>query len=280
AAQYQPSIGMVTSRGCPGKCTFCFSEMFGPQVRFMSPLRVIEHIEVLQKKYGIREISFYDDTFTANKKNVAVLCRLMLEKKINLSWSCFARVDTVTPDLLQLMKKAGCHQIMYGFETTDEDILKNINKRITAEQFQNAIKWTRAAKMNIRGAFMLGNPGETEASMQRTIAFAKNARIHFAVFNITTPYPGTAMYKEFLRNNSLLHYNWDLYNLAEPVLDLDTVSDNVVRQYYYKSYRDFYLRPIFIFRHIRRIRTLSELLMHIKAVLKIIPLLYRNIFSK
>ena len=134
--------------------------------------------------------------------------------------------------------------------------------------------------MNIRGAFMLGNPGETEASMQRTIAFAKNARIHFAVFNITTPYPGTAMYKEFLRNNSLLHYNWDLYNLAEPVLDLDTVSDNVVRQYYYKSYRDFYLRPIFIFRHIRRIRTLSELLMHIKAVLKIIPLLYRNIFSK
>jgi len=280
AARRQPSIGMVTSRGCPGHCTFCFSGMFGSHVRFMSPSRVIEHIELLQKKYGIQEISFYDDTFTANKKNVTGLCQLMLEKKIRLSWSCFARVDTVTPDLLLLMKKAGCHQIMYGFETPDADILKNIDKRIVPEQFQDAIKWTRAAKINIRGAFMLGNPGEREAGMQKTIDYAKNADIQLAVFNITTPYPGTIMYKEFLGKKSLLHQNWDLYNLGEPVLKLDTVSDKVVKKYYYKSYREFYLRPFFILQRILSIRTFNEFSTYVKATFAIAFIFYKNILLK
>jgi radical SAM superfamily enzyme YgiQ (UPF0313 family) len=280
AARQEPSMGMITSRGCPGKCTFCFSGMFGSQIRFMSAPEIIEHIEHLQNNYGIREISFYDDTFTANNKNVAELCQLILEKKIKLSWSCFARVDTVTPDLLLLMKKAGCHQIMYGFETADEKILKIINKRINISQFQNAIAWTRAAKINVRGAFMLGNPGETESSMDKTINYAKNARIKFAVFNITTPYPGTILYKEFLRKNLLLHQNWDLYDRAHPVLKLDTVPDDIVEQYYYKSYRDFYLRPAFILRHIFSIRTFYELRIYTITAFKFPALIFRNIFSK
>lgn len=281
AARKEPSIGMVTSRGCPGKCTFCFSEMFGSQIRLMSPDRIIQHIEHLQNNFGIREISFYDDTFTAGRENVAQLCRLMIEKNIRLSWSCFARVDTVAPDLLLLMKKAGCHQIMYGFETTDEKILKHINKRTNPNQFQNAIAWTRAAKINVRGAFMLGNPGETKASMEKTIAFAKKSEIQLAVFNITTPYPGTALFKEFSQNDSLLHQNWDLYNLAQPVLKLNTVSAESVRQYYYKSYRDFYLRPSFILRRILAIRTFPEVLMYARAVFNIMTLPYRNIsFNK
>jgi anaerobic magnesium-protoporphyrin IX monomethyl ester cyclase len=280
AARQSPSIGMVTSRGCPGKCTFCFSEMFGPQIRFMSPARIVAHIEHLQKNYGIGEISFYDDTFTANRENVSGLCELILSKKIRISWSCFARVDMVTQELLLLMKKAGCHQIMYGFETVDENILKNINKRTTMGQFKNAIAWTRAVKINVRGAFMLGNPGETSASMGKTIHYAKNAGIQFAVFNITTPYPGTQMYKEFSGKNLILHQNWDLYNLAQPILKLDTVSGETVKQYYYKSYRDFYLRPFFILQHILAIRTFAQFLMYMKAVFKITALLGRNIFFK
>ncbi len=279
AARQKPSIGMVTTRGCPGNCTFCFSGMFGSKIRLMSPPRILQHIELLQKKYGIREISFYDDTFTANKNNVSELCQLILETGIKISWSCFARVDTVTPELLALMKKAGCHQIMYGFETTDENILKNINKRTNFEQSQKVITWTRAAKINIRGAFMLGSPGETESSMDKTIKFAKNAGLKFAVFNITTPYPGTAMYKEFSSKNSLLHYNWDLYNLGEPVLKLNTVPDEVVKQYYYKSYREFYLRPSFMLRYILSMRTFSEFSIHTTAALKIIGALCRSRFG-
>jgi radical SAM superfamily enzyme YgiQ (UPF0313 family) len=246
----------------------------------MSPARIIEHIEHLQNNYGIREISFYDDTFTANQKNVAELCQLILAKIIKITWSCFARVDSITPELLLLMKKAGCHQIMYGFESIDENILKNINKGIKSSQFQKAIDWTKAAKINVRGAFMLGNPGETIASMERTINYAKIIGIPFAVFNITTPYPGTVMYNEFSSKNLLLHRNWELYNLAEPILKLDTVSDEAVKQYYYKAYRDFYLRPYFILRHIFAKHTLAELLIYAKAALRITGLLLRNVAQK
>ncbi len=279
AARQNPSIGMVTSRGCPGKCAFCFSGMFGSAIRFTSPERIVQHIELLQKKYNIREISFYDDTFTANKKNVSGLCQLILETRIKISWSCFARVDTVTPELLALMKKAGCHQIMYGFETANETILKNINKHTNLMQSRNAIEWTKKAKIDIRGAFMLGSPGETEASMDKTIKFAKNAGLKFAVFNITTPYPGTAMYKEFFSKNGLLHYHWDLYNLGQPILKLDTISDKTVKKYYLKSYRDFYFRPSFILRHLFNIRTFPEAIMYIKALFKITFLLARNFFQ-
>lgn len=279
AAKYAPSMGMVTSRGCPGKCTFCFSKMFGVQIRFMSPVRIIEHIEYLKESFGIREISFYDDTFTANPKNVAELCQLILKKKINFSWSCFARVDTITPELLVLMKKAGCHQIMYGFETTDDNILKKINKRTKLEQSQKAIHWTKSAKINIRGAFMLGNPGETESSVNKTIHFAKTCGIQLAVFNIATPYPGTKLYQEFLQNNSLVHQNWNLYDRAHPILKLDTVSEDVIKKYYYKSYRYFYLRPVFIIKYIFSIRTFYELCIYTKAIFRITFLLFKNIIN-
>lgn len=280
AARKFPSIGMVTSRGCPGKCNFCFSRMFGSKIRHMSPERIIEHIDYLQKQYGIREISFYDDTFTAVRKNVSDLCHLIIKKKIKISWSCFARVDSVTPELLILMNQAGCHQIMYGFETTDAVILKNINKKTDVDQFQKAVDWTRAANINIRGAFMLGNPGETVSSMEKTIDFAKRTGLQFAVFNITTPFPGTALYHEFSQKKALLHQNWDLYNLSQPILNLDTISGELVKKYYYKSYRDFYLRPAFIIRRILDMRSFSQFSTYAGAALKITALLSKNFFSR
>lgn len=279
AAKREPSIAMMTSRGCPGRCTFCFSGMFGSQTRFISPIRIIQHIEYLQQNYGIREISFYDDTFTVSPQHVTELCELIIAKKIKLSWSCFARIDNVVPELLLLMKKAGCHQITYGFETIDENILKNINKRANSAQFQKAIDWTREANINIRGTFMLGNPGETSASMEKTINYAKYSAIKFALFNITTPYPGTAMYEDLFQKNLLLHQNWDLYNLAQPILKSDTLSAETIKEYYFKAYRDFYLRPLFILRHVFSIRSISELLIYMKAIPKIMGL-FLMLFSQ
>jgi len=280
AAKKQPSIGMITSRGCPGKCHFCFSEMFGVKTRWMSPERILEHILLLNRRYGIREISFYDDTFTADQNRVAALCRLLLDQRVKVSWSCFARVDTVSPDLLLLMKKSGCHQIMYGFETFDEALLNRFNKRTNLEQAQNAIRWTKAAKIDIRGAFMLGSPGETAESIRNTIAFAKKSGIQLAIFNITTPYPGTPLYREFLSRNALLHQNWDLYNRAEPVLKLDTLTPREIKDFYRKSYREFYLRPFFILRHILKIRTFAEFSIAVGALFKVIRLAFRKLFHK
>lgn len=272
AARRSPSIGVITSRGCPGKCTFCFSGMFGSRIRLMSAGRVFEQIKFLMSEYKIREVSFYDDTFTASRRRVEALCELILSSGTDISWSCFARVDSVGPELLKLMKKAGCHQIMYGFESSDEAILKAINKKIKTTDTDDAISWTRGAGIDIRGAFMLGNPGETEESMRKTIEFSKKIGIQFAIYNITTPYPGTELFKWAKENNLLRHADWDLYDLAHPVLELPTVSSAAVQSCYRRAFREFYFRPSYILHRMMRMMTRDGLRMNLKAFKGILSL--------
>lgn len=273
AARRSPSIGMITSRGCPGSCTFCFSGMFGKKIRFVSAARMLEHLHLLQSQYGIREISFYDDTFTASKKRVEEFCAGLLDRKMGISWSCFARIDTVSPELLQLMQSAGCHQIMYGFESADDTVLGAINKKVTTSSYQQVVDWTNSAGINIRGAFMLGSPGEDETSMRRTIEYSKKLRLTFAIYNITTPYPGTELYTWATQNSLLKHTTWELYDLAHPILELPNLPGNKVAEYYHKAYREFYMRPSYIMRRIGSLFSWAELRMYGEAFSGIVRLL-------
>lgn len=265
AARRFPSIGMITSRGCPGTCTFCFSGMFGKKIRFESANKMLEHVALLQKEYGIREISFYDDTFTANRKRVEDFCNGLIAARSSLSWSCFARIDTVDPGLLQLMQRAGCHQIMYGFEAADDRVLAAINKKVTTSSYEQVVAWTRGAGINIRGAFMLGSPGEDEASMQRTIDYSIALGVTFAIYNITTPYPGTHLYGWAEENGFLKHKDWHCYDLAQPILDLPDLPGELVAKYYRIAYRRFYLRPSYVIGRVASLFSLAELRMYWEA---------------
>ncbi|MEI6313300.1 MAG: radical SAM protein [Syntrophus sp. (in: bacteria)] len=269
AAIRQPSIGMITSRGCPGKCTFCYSGMFGQKTRFLSADNVYQQILFLKSRYGIREISFYDDTFTANQQRVEELCNLMLSNRLDVAWSCFARVDTVKPEILKLMKKAGCHQIMYGFETTDENVLKAVNKRVKTTQYADVVAWTRNANIDIRGAFMLGSPEETEDSMRATIEYSKKIDIQYAIFNITTPFPGTALFAWAEENGFLRHTRWQEYDLSHAILDLPTVSPEAVEVCYRVAYKEFYFRVSYILSHLLSMKTWDSARIHIEAARKI-----------
>ena len=271
AAIRYPSIGMITSRGCPGKCTFCYSGMFGRKTRFLSADNVYQQILFLKSRYGIREISFYDDTFTANQRRVEELCKLMLSKRLDVSWSCFARIDTVNPEILKLMKKAGCHQIMYGLETTDENVLKAVNKRVKASQYADVVAWTKNAKIDIRGAFMLGSPEETENSMRATIEYSKKISIQYAIFNITTPFPGTALFSWAEENGFLSHTRWQEYDLSHAILNLPTVSPKAVEVCYRAAYKEFYFRASYILSHLLLMKTWDSVRIHIEAA--------RNIFT-
>lgn len=117
-----PSISIFSSRGCPGKCTYCNSAMI-KKLRFRSAEKVVEEIEYLIANYGIKEMAFYDDTFCANRKRVRDFCRLLIDRKIDLTWSCFSRIDYADEQTLELMKKSGCHIICYGVESADKTIL-------------------------------------------------------------------------------------------------------------------------------------------------------------
>lgn len=236
-----PAMSMTTTRGCPGRCTFCNSAAI--TLRKRSADKIVDEIEMLTTKYGIKEISFYDDTFTVYPRNVIRMCELLVEKKVNITWSAFARTDTVSPELLAAMKKAGCHQLLFGIESRNEQILKNIKKDISLEKTRAALRMTREAKIAARCAFMFGNPGETIETMNQTIEYAIELDPDIAMFNITVPYPGTEMFTWAKMNGYLLSEDWDDFDLSEPIMVLPTVTNEEIAAKYREGYRRFYGRP-------------------------------------
>ncbi len=259
-----PAINMTMTRGCPGKCTFCNSAETALRTR--SPEHIVDEIQKLQAAYGIREVSFYDDTFTIYKQNVARLCDLIVEQRIDLTWSCFARTDCISPPLLTKMKQAGCHQILFGIESADPAILETIRKPIDIEQTRKAVRMVQEAGIEVRAAFMFGNPGETVASMRRTIDFAKDLDPDIAIFNITTPYPGTKMFTWAKENGYLRTLDWNDYDLANSVMQLPTVSAEEINRMYKTAYREFFFRPGFLLRRLLRMRSLGDIKMNLQAL--------------
>ena len=250
--QRLPAMSMLTGRGCPGRCTFC-NKTLGKLMIFRSAQSLVEEIKMLIRDYGIKQIMFYDDTFTVYKENVRKFCHLLLEQNIDISWCCFSRVDYVDLDLLKLMKKAGCHQIMYGIESGDQNVLDSINKNITLNLAREVVKSTKLAKIDVRGAFMVGNPIETRETVLRTLDFALELDLDVAIFNITTPYPGTQMFEEAKSKGLILTYNWDDYNLSKPVMKLENLSQKEISDLYRYCFKKFYLRPKYILMRLKRL---------------------------
>lgn len=253
-----PAMSMMTSRGCPGKCTYC-SKTLGNRLVFKSAERIFTEIKYLIKNYKIKQILFYDDTFTVYKKNVMKLCDLLIKNKTDISWTCFARVDFVDFEMLKKMKEAGCHQIMYGVESIDETVLRNINKKINLNQVISASSWTKKAGIECRLAFMVGNPGDNDEIIKNNIRFLKKINPDFLIVNITTPFPGTAMFNWAKERNLLLTYDWDDYNFAKPVMRLENLSAKEIKDLYKKMYRSFYFTPRYLIKKILSIRSLEDI---------------------
>ncbi len=258
AAKRTPATSVLATRGCPGRCTFCY-RIFDNRLRCRSGRKVAEEVKLLQDRYGIREVCFYDDTFSAVKREVQAFCQAVRELKLDLTWSCFSRIDTYHEDTFRMMKEAGCHQVMVGVESANPTILHNINKQIDVEKVAGIVRSMQKLGLEVRAAFMLGNPGETEETMEENIRFAIKLDPDLAIFNITTPYPGTKMFRWAEEKRYLLTRRWDDYDLAKPVLRLPTVSPEAVQRYYDMAHRRFLLRPKFLVRRLWRMRNFTEL---------------------
>lgn len=263
-----PAINMTTTRGCVGKCTFCNSANI--LLRKRSAENIFLEMEMLARKYGIREIQFYDDTFTVYHNNIDKLCDLLIASKIRLTWCCFARTDCVTQELLKKMKHAGCHQVMYGIETADNKILKNIRKNIDLSKNIEAVKMTKKVGITVRCTFMFGNPGETEKTIDETIRYSIQLDPDIALYNITTPYPGTEMFAWAKDNGCLVTENWDDYDLSGPVMRLPTISLGALNKKYRQAFRNFYFRPKFLIQRLfRKNFSFKDIFMLIEGLKKI-----------
>ncbi len=237
-----PVASIAASRGCPFHCKFCDTSTFGDQVRHYSPVKVFEMMQHLHDTYGVRHIMFVDDLFLASKVRVTALCNMILESGLKMTWSCSARVDTVKPGVLGLMKKAGCWEISFGLETGSNLLLKKMDKAANLEKSEQAVNWTAEAGIRTKGLFMLGFPGEDKETIKQTKEFIR--RIPMTIMNLTkfTPYPGSPIYRELYGTN-IREDHWEKMNGMNFVWSPEGLSVEELDRQYQEILVAFYNRP-------------------------------------
>jgi radical SAM superfamily enzyme YgiQ (UPF0313 family) len=257
-----PFTAIFGSRGCPYKCTFCHTD---PHVRMRSPENIVEEVVLLQNKYGIKEVTFYDDTFTLRKDRIFKLCDLFLKKGIKLSWSASVRVDTVDKEMLTQMKKAGCWRLLLGIESGSQRLLDRLKKRITIDQTRYAVDLIRNSGIQTSGMFMFGIPTETYEEGLKTIKFMKDIKLDYINVCNLTPFPGTNIYKEVVNESGFKGF--ERMNMFDIAYLPTSMNESQLTKLIRKSTREFYLRPSYIFRQIMNIRSFGDILRYIRGML-------------
>ncbi len=244
---------IVTSRGCVQWCDFCSTvRMFGRGYRWRSAKKVVDDMETLHNKYGESQFTFYDDAFTINRKNTLELCDEIKARNLKVEWDCETRVDAVDKELLERMHDAGCITIWFGVESGSEKILDKMHKKINREQVKDAFKIAQKAGMMTIASAVIGFPGETEETAWETINFINSLNPDDIGCYIATPYPGTPMYEEVVKNGWLRVTDFNKYDTATPTFETPYLTMDRLREIKYKAHQKFYLRPSYVFKMMRK----------------------------
>jgi len=214
----QPYGVVYTSMGCPFSCDFCnIHALYGKsQIQYRQPLDIIKEIGVLVDRYHVRNLKFWDELFTLNKKHVSTLCSLLIKKKYDLNIWAYARVDTVDEELLRLMKQAGINWLGYGIESASDEV-RGVKKFKEAQIFK-AIELTHKAGINVNGNFIFGLPEDNLATMQQSLDMAKALELEYVNFYVAIPYPGSKFYDDAVKQSLRLPKSWDAYSQFSPKL--------------------------------------------------------------
>lgn len=263
---------MLTSMGCPFRCTFCAIPP-NNTYRERSPENVADEIEQCYKQFNVREIDFFDAVLFLNKPRMMEIFRLMRRRNLKVEWSCRSRVDVVDEEILQEAAKAGCRQIYYGIESADISILKAINKKTDIDQIKQAIRWSKRYGIRAMGFFMVGNPGETVKTVQQSLKFAKDLGLGFVQVCRTIAKPGTDFDKLMIKEAG--RDFWREYvkgkrieqRLPAPWVDLkEEEVENLTKLFYLR----FYLRPSVIVKRLLALRSFGEFVRYIRVAIKMI----------
>jgi radical SAM superfamily enzyme YgiQ (UPF0313 family) len=244
---------LMTSRGCVYWCDFCSTvRMFGRGYRMRSAKNVVDEMQLIHDKYGINQVTFYDDAFTVNRDRVLKICEELHARKLDMTWDCGTRVDMVDKELLKTMQNAGCIAVWLGVESGSEAILGKMNKKIKLDQTRLAYKTAQDVGLMTIANVVLGFPGETEQTARETIRFVKELNPDDVGFYVATPYPGTPMYEQVKKNGWLRVTDFDKYDTAGPTFETPWLSMEKLEEIRYKAYQQFYLRPGYVFKMMRK----------------------------
>lgn len=242
-----PETHVMTSRGCPYNCTFCYKGIFGHKTTFRDPIKVVDEMEYVKKEYGVKAIVFVDDTLNLKREFFNTLLDEIIKRKLKLKLKAQLRVNEKMIDLgtLKKAKKAGFYLIMFGVESGNQEILDKIKKKITLEEVDRAVRLTKKVGLKAVGYFMLGNQGETKETINDTIEFAKSVPFDFIQCTIAMPYPGTEFYRICEENEWLKVVNWEekeFLTYKDCMVERLGLSSEFLESELKRFYKEFYMR--------------------------------------
>ncbi len=245
-----PVANVITSRGCPNRCTFCGHSSFGHTLRQRSPENIAAEIELLYNRYHVREIAFVDDTFTIRPERIFELFEILNRKRIHFPWTCMSRINTVDFETIRFMKDQGCWHISFGIESGNEEILRLIRKNISLADAEKVLGWCRRLGVRTKGFFIIGHPGETPATIEQTIGAALALPLDDVVVTLNTPLPGTEQYETAQDYGSMGKGDWSRFNMWNPVFVPRGLTEDLLLRKHREFYRRFYLRPRIMARYV------------------------------
>ncbi|MCL4478552.1 MAG: B12-binding domain-containing radical SAM protein [Deltaproteobacteria bacterium] len=261
-----PVAPIITSRGCPYKCTYCQASLIsGKRMRYRPVSLVVEEIRYLQEKFGVKEFQIIDDNFTLNRKYVMDFCNAIIKDHIDITWTCpnGVRLDTLNDEMIEAMKSSGCYIISAGIESGSDRILKYVKKHETTDIMMKSVRMIQKHGIDVVGFFILGFPTETAKEMQQTIRFSEDLGLLRANFLLFHPIPGTEIYTMLNHTGELANINYDANSFAEVAYTPKGMTKDKLKNIQRKAFLSFYLRPkqfISLMSNIRSYNHLSYIL--------------------
>jgi len=260
---------MITSTGCPFKCTFCAIAPL--PLRERSPENVLQEIDHCYHTFGVREIDFFDPVFFINKKRNRAICEGIIQRQLDLEWSCRSRVDMVDDESLALAARAGCRKIYFGIESAEASVLTAIKKETSYADVQRAIGLSRDHGIRSLGFFMVGNPEDTSQSVKQSIQMAKKLKLDFVLVCRTVPKPGTPLNELLIQTTGVDYWREYILGLRQEQrfpTPWTRLSEKEKEKLVWRFYVQFYFRFLYILRRLRGLRSAEELRRYVRAAAK------------
>lgn len=262
-----PYVDVISGRGCPFQCSFCLwpQAMHGRKYRLRSPANVVDELAWVigffpQIKKG--EFFFEDDTFTVNPPRAIQICEEILRRKLHLTFSVNSRADTSDEKMFKMMKKAGCRELLVGFESGSQYILDNAKKGLVVEDSVRFMEAARKANLKVHGCFVIGLPGETAETAEQTLKFAMGLGCSTLQFSAAIPFPGTDFYRECKKQGYLKtedYTQWLNSGEQSSIVAYEDLTGRDMDRFVDKGLKQFYFRPFFMAQFILDTRSFSDL---------------------
>jgi radical SAM superfamily enzyme YgiQ (UPF0313 family) len=248
----RPFLLIGTSRGCPFHCEFCADPTYyGHALRLKSPARIVEELRLARDRHGVSDFLFWSESFTLKREWTMAVLEAIKAADLGVNFVVNSRADHVDPEMLGLLKEAGCWMIGFGLEAGSEMTLGLMDKKITLGQNRDAVAWSREAGLQVTAHFVIGYPGETEDTIRETIEFACSLPLDYAQFYCAVPFPGSELFKKARQQGWLADAPWERFEQNFSALNCPGLSAARIMALRRLAYRRFYSRPGRVWRVLR-----------------------------